>query len=85
MAKLNHEVVIQRADNGVVVRVGCKTLVFTDISEFVTDLERLLNGEESALRGKYYPEEKRALIQKRAYEGEDCAVQTESAVIGLGY
>ena len=59
MAKLNYDVRIQGADNGVIVNVGCKTLVFknTETDDFLVDLKALLSGEENALRQKYYPED----------------------------
>lgn len=81
MAKLSYEIMIQAADNGVIVRVGCKTLVFkdTDTDVFLTDLKALLAGDEHALRQKYYPQDMDAKINpgilnklRPAYVGEEC-------------
>lgn len=59
MAKLNYDVRINGADNGIIVNVGCKTLVFknTETDDFLADLKALLSGEENTLRQKYYPED----------------------------
>lgn len=66
MIKFSYEVRINRADNGIIVNVGCKTLVFkeTEIGEFLADLGTLINHGEQELRPKYFPEE---LISKRTY------------------
>lgn len=77
MAKLSYDVRIQGADNGVIVNVGCKTLVFknTETDDFLADLKALLAGEETTLRQKYYPEDMSAKIgntQNRATYANEC-------------
>ena len=88
MAKLSYDVRIQGADNGVIVNVGCKTLVFknTETDDFLADLKALLSGEENALRQKYYPEDMSAKLgYARDVPANECctAAQVECAPAGL--
>ena len=61
MARLEYEVKIVGADNGLIVFIGCKTLVFLDgnIKEFIDDLTTYLQGDYDGYRAmltKYFPE-----------------------------
>lgn len=61
MAKIEYDVTISGADNGIVVGIGCKRLVFTNgnVAEFLTDLSiYLTKGYEGyeAMGKKYFPE-----------------------------
>ena len=61
MARLEYEVTINGADNGLIVRIGCKTLVFLDgnIKEFIDDFTTYLQGGYDgykAMHTKYFPE-----------------------------
>lgn len=44
--RIEHEVTIEGADNGLVIQIGCKRLVFTDgnVDEFLRDLKIYLTG-----------------------------------------
>jgi hypothetical protein len=46
MVKAEYDVQLQSADNGMIVRVGCKVLVVTEdrIGEALVDIKRLLTG-----------------------------------------
>jgi hypothetical protein len=50
---------INPVDNGFIVSVGCKTLVFPEasIDEMLADLKVLLQGGERELRKKYFPKQ----------------------------
>lgn len=88
MAKLSYDVRIQGVDNGVIVNVGCKTLVFknTETDDFLADLKALLFGEENALRQKYYPEDMApkltAPLNQARYAGEACCETTPDCAPG---
>lgn len=61
MARLEYDVTISGADNGLIVRIGCKTLVFLDgnIKEFIDDLTTYLQGGYDgfkAMQTKYFLE-----------------------------
>jgi hypothetical protein len=61
MKKPEYEVVIYGADNGITVRIGCKTVVGTEnmIDEMLADLKLYLIGGNSAqyaLREKWFGE-----------------------------
>lgn len=67
MARLEYEVRIEGADNGIVVGVGCKRLVFTDgnIDEFLDDLKTYLKGGYRGFRkmnDKYFPCEEKNVV-----------------------
>ena len=57
--RASYKVVINPTDNGVVVRVGCKLLVFEkeNISKFYTLLDIYLKGNEEQLRKDLFPED----------------------------
>ena len=66
MKKFNHQVRINSADNGIIVDIGCKTLVFVGAiqqEEFLSDLKDLLNGKETELHEKYFPEEAKSVLE----------------------
>jgi len=59
MAKTNYHVQIQGADNGILVEVGCKRLVFKtdEIDTFLSDLKLFITGgyaAEKTLRQQYF-------------------------------
>lgn len=63
MARIEYDVHINGADNGIVIQIGCKTLVFkneevpaalADLSEYLTDGYDALH----TLRAKYFKESK---------------------------
>jgi len=49
MITMKHNVTIQEVDNGYVVRVGCKVLVFEDSVDLLTELRAYIAGEETKL------------------------------------
>ncbi len=49
MKKMQHQVTIQEVDNGYVVRVGCKLVVFEDKATLLMELKACLNGKETEL------------------------------------
>ncbi len=58
MAKFNYDVSIRPVSNGVILSIGCKTLVFqdSDIPEMLVDIQSYLTGgraEETKLARKY--------------------------------
>lgn len=68
MARLNYEVQISGADNGLVVRLGCKTIVFkdSDMAEFLADLSTYLTkGREGEMEmyKKYFGDPAEGLNQ----------------------
>jgi hypothetical protein len=59
VAQTEYEVIIGGASNGVVVRLGCKTLVFKteELGDFLADLSEYLTGGYAAyqkLSAKYF-------------------------------
>lgn len=62
MQRPEYDVVISGADNGIIVKIGCKTLIFkeTEMGEFMADLSTFITGGYRGyqeLRKKYYAEE----------------------------
>ena len=55
MARTEYDVVISGCDNGFVVRIGCKTLVFSDdnAGEMIADLSRYLTGRGDGYHEMY--------------------------------
>ena len=49
MKKLQWEVTLAGADNGYLVRVGCKLLVFENKQTLINELTSYINGEKTAL------------------------------------
>jgi hypothetical protein len=62
VAKLEYEIVVRGADNGVVVNIGCKTLVFMNgipLLEFMEDFKEYVTGGRGSfvkLHNKYFGE-----------------------------
>jgi hypothetical protein len=61
MPRLTYDVNIRGAANGLIVQVGCQTLVFqnADTEQFLTDLRGYLTGGHAALKDlaqKYCPD-----------------------------
>lgn len=59
MRRPSYNVVIKPADNGIVVRVGCKLLVFPKAEQdnFLCFLRDYLDGKEEELRQYFFPED----------------------------
>ena len=61
MAQFPWNVSIRPANRGIIVEVGCQTMVFVDkeIPEFLQDLNDLITNPKThaKLRKKYYPED----------------------------
>ena len=59
MRRPSYNVVIKPADNGIVVRVGCKLLVFPKAEQdnFLCFLRDYLDGKEEELRQHFFPED----------------------------
>lgn len=54
--KLLYEVTIAGADNGYIVRVGCKVLVFKNSEELIEEFAAYVRGEKTALSKELNPE-----------------------------
>ena len=76
MSKAPYEVNITSADNGIIVRVGCKTLVFgtSQVIPAMQDIQEYLTGGHKAyqrLHQKYFP------LDKIDNGPNECAPQPE--------
>ena len=84
MSKQQYQLNITSADNGIIVQIGCKTLVFStpQIADAMLDITGYLTGGQKAyqrLYKKYFPEDLNKALVERAPEPcntyNDCAVQ----------
>lgn len=57
MKKMQYQVTLQEVDNGYVVRVGCKLLVFEDRQKLLNELTAHIKGEETELSKKFKQQE----------------------------
>jgi len=57
--RASYRVSITPADNGIIVRVGCKLLVFDKENQprFISALKLYLAGEEDKLHKEFFPED----------------------------
>lgn len=78
MRRSEYQIAITPADNGCLVRVGCKSLVFTKqmYDTMLRDIKQFLNKGEEDLRKKYYPEDYILDSSELGDELGPCAAQT---------
>lgn len=80
MSKAQYEVNITSADNGIIIRIGCKTLVFSS-SQIITamqDVQEYLTGGHKAyqrLHKKYFPHEQINNGPNECVPQMECAIQ----------
>jgi hypothetical protein len=78
MAEIEYTVEINGAANGVVVRIGCKNLVFkdTEVQSLMSDLTQYLTGGRDTYRvlyEKYFPDQCKDRPEQTQAGNECCA------------